>query len=150
MARDPGELYQVSPDAPELDDVPMLYYLDGFIDAGGAGRLLTAHLLSALEHTEVATFDVDSLLDYRSRRPVMTFAKDHWEQYDAPEISVSLLHDAEGTPFLVLNGPEPDHDWNLFTAAVLDLTSALRVRLAIGFHGIPMRSEEHTSELQSP
>jgi predicted ATP-grasp superfamily ATP-dependent carboligase len=138
VARDPGELYQVSPDAPELDDVPMLYYLDGFIDAGGAGRQLTAHLLSTLEHTEVATFDVDSLLDYRSRRPVMTFAKDHWEHYDAPEISVSLLHDSEGAPFLLLNGPEPDHDWNSFTTAVLDLTAALRVGVAIGFHGIPM------------
>ena len=33
--RDPGNLYQVSPDAPELDDVTMLYYFDGFIDAGG-------------------------------------------------------------------------------------------------------------------
>jgi len=138
VARDPGDLYQVSPDAPELDDVAMLYYLDGFIDAGGAGRLLTAHLLGALEHTEVARFDVDSLLDYRSRRPVMTFAKDHWEHYDAPEIAVSLLHDTAGTPFLLLNGPEPDHDWNSFTAAVLDLTAALRVRLAVGFHGIPM------------
>lgn len=138
MARDPGNLYQVSPDAPDLDDVAMLYYLDGFIDAGGAGRLLTAHLLSALEHTEVARFDVDSLLDFRSRRPVMTFAKDHWEHYDAPEITVSLLRDADGTPFLLLNGPEPDHDWNSFTAAVLDVAAALRVGLAAGFHGIPM------------
>ena len=146
MARDPGDLYQVSPDAPELDDVAMLYYLDGFIDAGGAGRLLTAHLLGALEHTEVARFDVDSLLDYRSRRPVMTFTKDHWEHYDAPEIAVSLLHDTAGTPFLLLNGPEPDHDWNSFTAAVLDLTAALRVRLAVGFHGIPMGAP-HTRPL---
>jgi len=135
---DPGDLYRVSPDAPELDDVTMLYYLDGFIDAGGAGRLLTAHLLGALEHTEVATFDVDSLIDYRSRRPVMTFTKDHWESYDAPELAVSLLHDTEGTPFLLLNGPEPDHNWKAFTDAVLALTAALRVRLAVGFHGIPM------------
>jgi predicted ATP-grasp superfamily ATP-dependent carboligase len=135
---DPGDLYRVSPDAPELDDVTMLYYLDGFIDAGGAGRLLTAHLLSTLDHTEVAAFDVDSLIDYRSRRPVMTFAKDHWESYDAPELVISLMHDTEGTPFLLLNGPEPDHDWNSFTAAVLGLTAALRVRLAVGFHGIPM------------
>lgn len=138
MARDPGDLYQVSPDAPELDDVPMLYYLDGFIDAGGAGRLLTAHLMGTLEHTEVARFDVDSLIDYRSRRPVMTFAKDHWEQYDEPEISVSLLHDDAGTPFLLLNGPEPDHDWNSFIAALLNLATTLRVKLAVGFHGIPM------------
>jgi predicted ATP-grasp superfamily ATP-dependent carboligase len=135
---DPGDLYRVSPDTPELDDVTMLYYLDGFIDAGGAGRLLTAHLLSTLDHTEVAAFDVDSLIDYRSRRPVMTFAKDHWESYDAPELVISLMHDTEGTPFLLLNGPEPDHDWNSFTAAVLGLTAALRVRLAVGFHGIPM------------
>ena len=138
MARDPGDLYRVSPGAPEFDDVVMLYYLDGFIDAGGAGRLLTAHLLSALEHTEIVTFDVDSLIDYRSRRPVMTFAKDHWEHYDAPEISVSVLHDAEGTPFLLLNGPEPDHDWNSFTGAVMAVATTLRVRLAVGFHGIPM------------
>ncbi len=146
MTGDPGDLYRVSPDAPELDDVTMLYYLDGFIDAGGAGRLLTAHLLGALEHTEVATFDVDSLLDYRSRRPVMTFAKDHWESYDAPELAVSLLHDTEGTPFLLLNGPEPDHDWKAFTDAVLALTAALRVRLAVGFHGIPMGAP-HTRPL---
>jgi predicted ATP-grasp superfamily ATP-dependent carboligase len=138
VAREPGDLYKVSPDAPELDDVPMLYYLDGFIDAGGAGRLLTAHLLGTLEHTEVARFDVDSLIDYRSRRPVMTFAKDHWEHYDDPEISVSLLHDEAGTPFLLLNGPEPDHDWNAFIAAVLSLSTTLKVKLAVGFHGIPM------------
>jgi predicted ATP-grasp superfamily ATP-dependent carboligase len=138
VARDPGDLYKVSPDAPELGEVPMLYYLDGFIDAGGAGRLLTAHLLGTLEHTEVARFDVDSLIDYRSRRPVMTFAKDHWEHYDAPEISVSLLHDETGTPFLLLNGPEPDHDWNAFIAALLSLSTTLKVQLAVGFHGIPM------------
>ncbi len=138
MARDPGDLYKVSPDAPELDGVPMLYYLDGFIDAGGAGRLLTAHLLGTLEHTEVARFDVDSLIDYRSRRPVMTFAKDHWEHYDAPEISISLLHDETGAPFLLLSGPEPDHDWNAFISALLSLSMTLKVELAVGFHGIPM------------
>jgi predicted ATP-grasp superfamily ATP-dependent carboligase len=143
---DPGDLYRVSPDAPELDDVTMLYYLDGFIDAGGAGRLLTTHLLSTLDHTEVAAFDVDSLIDYRSRRPVMTFAKDHWESYDAPELVISLMHDTEGTPFLLLNGPEPDHDWNSFTAALLGLTATLRVRLAVGFHGIPMGAP-HTRPL---
>ena len=138
MARDLGDLYRVSPHAPDLDDVVMLYHLDGFIDAGGAGRLLAAHLLGTLEHTEVARFDVDSLIDYRSRRPVMTFAKDRWESYDEPELVAWLMHDTAGTPFLLLDGPEPDHDWNSFTAAVLRLTTALKVRLAVGFHGIPM------------
>jgi proteasome assembly chaperone (PAC2) family protein len=138
VARDPGDLYRVSPDAPELDDVVMLYHLDGFIDAGGAGRLLASHLLGAVEHTEVARFDVDSLIDYRSRRPAMTFAKDRWEHYEEPELVAWLMEDTAGTRFLLLDGPEPDHDWNSFTAAVLGLATALRVRLAVGFHGIPM------------
>jgi predicted ATP-grasp superfamily ATP-dependent carboligase len=138
VARDPGDLYRVSSDAPELDDVVMLYHLEGFIDAGGAGRLLATHLLSVLEHTEVARFDVDSLIDYRSRRPVMTFAKDHWESYEEPELVAWLMHDSAGTPFLLLDGPEPDHDWNSFTTSVLDLGTALKVGLAVGFHGIPM------------
>ena len=139
MARDPADLYEVSPDAPERDDeLVMLYYLDGFIDAGGAGRLLAAHLLSSLEHEAVARFDVDALIDYRSRRPTMTFAKDHWEHYDAPELTVSLLRDTSGTPFLLLNGPEPDREWEAFTLAVRQLSAALGVRLAVSFHGIPM------------
>jgi predicted ATP-grasp superfamily ATP-dependent carboligase len=139
VARDPADLYEVGPDAPELDDeLVLLYYLDGFIDAGGAGRLLAAHLLSTLEHEEIARFDVDALIDYRSRRPTMTFTKDHWEQYEAPELTVSLMHDAAGTSFLLLNGPEPDREWEAFTLAVRQLSAALGVRLAISFHGIPM------------
>jgi predicted ATP-grasp superfamily ATP-dependent carboligase len=137
----------MSSDAPELaDELVMLYYLDGFIDAGGAGRLLTAHLLGTVEHEQIARFDVDSLLDYRSRRPTMTFTKDHWEHYDAPELAISLLRDIAGTPFLLLSGPEPDRQWEAFTAAVRQLSAALRVRLAVTFHGIPM-GVPHTRQL---
>jgi predicted ATP-grasp superfamily ATP-dependent carboligase len=138
VTRDPGGLYTVQPDAPALDDAVMLYYLDGFIDAGGAGRLLAAHLLATLDHTEVATFDIDELIDYRSRRPTMTFVKDHWESYETPELAVYLMHDTAGAPFLLLNGPEPDHLWEGFTSAVRALSLSLNVGLAVGFHGIPM------------
>jgi predicted ATP-grasp superfamily ATP-dependent carboligase len=147
VGRDPGDLYELSPAAPEPDgDLVMLYYLDGFIDAGSAGRLLATHLATSLEGHEVARFDVDALIDYRSRRPVMTFAKDHWEDYDAPELNVSLLRDSEGTPFLLLNGLEPDREWEAFTGAVQQLTIDLGVRLAVGFHGIPM-GVPHTRQL---
>ncbi|HLQ54575.1 MAG TPA: PAC2 family protein [Streptosporangiaceae bacterium] len=138
MARDPGSLYAVQPDAPELADIVLLYYLDGFIDAGGAGRLLATHLLGTLDHQEVAAFDVDALIDYRSRRPAMNFVKDHWESYEAPELAVYLMHDTADVPFLLLNGPEPDHMWDGFTSAVRAMSLSLGVRLAVGFHGIPM------------
>src|SRR5215475_13092522 len=124
----------------------MLYYLDGFIDAGSAGRLLATHLVSSLEHQEIAKFDVDALIDYRSRRPIMSYAKDHWEDYEAPELTVSLLRDSEGTQFLLLNGLEPDREWEAFTAAVRQLTARLGVRLSVSFHGIPM-GVPHTRQL---
>ena len=147
MARNPADLYEAGPAAPDADgNLVMLYYLDGFIDAGAAGRLLTTHLLTTLEHEQVARFDIDSLLDYRSRRPVMTFSKDHWDDYDAPELAVSLLHDTEGTPFLLLAGLEPDREWEAFTAAVMQLSADLRARLVVGFHGIPM-GVPHTRKL---
>jgi predicted ATP-grasp superfamily ATP-dependent carboligase len=146
VSDDPTDLYTVDPDVPELDDVVLLYYFDGFIDAGAAGRLLATHLLDTLEHREVARFDVDSLIDYRSRRPAMIFAKDHWEHYEAPSLAISLLHDSQGTPFLLLNGPEPDHQWDAFISAVRSVSAVLGTRLAVGFHGIPM-GIPHTRQL---
>ena len=68
MGRDPADLYEAEPGAPTPDrDLVMLYYLDGFIDAGAAGRLLSAHLLSSLEHEQIARFDIDSVRAVASR-----------------------------------------------------------------------------------
>jgi predicted ATP-grasp superfamily ATP-dependent carboligase len=138
MVRDAGDLYEVGPDAPDLGGAVLLHYLDGFIDAGAAGRLLTAHLLGSLEHEAVVTFDVDRLIDYRSRRPAMTFDKDHWEEYEAPDLAIHLVRDAAGTQFLLLTGPEPDHEWERFSRAVQSVTTQLGAELTVGFHGIPM------------
>ena len=135
---DAGNLYEVDPGAAKLDGAVLLNYLDGFIDAGAAGRLLTAHLLGSLDHEAVVTFDVDRLIDYRSRRPPMTFDKDHWESYEAPMIAIHQVRDSAGTPFLLLTGPEPDHEWERFINAVRTVSSELGAELVVGFHGIPM------------
>ena len=39
----------------------------------------------------VATFDADESHDYRGRRPAVSFARDHYEGYDAPRLVVRLL-----------------------------------------------------------
>jgi hypothetical protein len=137
MQRNPEELYELGPAAPDIADAPMLHYLEGFIDAGNAGRLLVEHLLSNFPHETVARFDADRLIDYRSRRPLMIYDNSHWESYEAPELALHLLRDQNERPFLLLTGPEPDHEWNLFTDAVLDLTGRLGAGLAISFLGIP-------------
>ncbi len=135
---DPSELYDLDPDRPDLSGVVLVQALDGFIDAGGARRLAAQHLLANLEHRVLVRFDHDQLYDYRARRPIMVFAKDHWESYDAPELAIHLVHDLDGAPFLLLAGPEPDVQWERFVAAVQQLCHTLGVRRSIGLNAIPM------------
>jgi len=116
----------------------LLVHLEGFMDAGAAGRLLTEHLLDAFEHTTVARFDTDRLLDYRSRRPLMTFDGGKWETYDAPELAVFKLADGAGKPFLLLTGLEPDHEWEAFVAATRSLAERIGAGPVITYFGVPM------------
>src|SRR3712207_6789205 len=138
VALDPEELYEVDSDVPDLTGAVLLHHFDGFMDAGSAGSALVEQLLTAYENRVIARFDVDGLLDYRARRPAMTFVQDHWEDYQTPELVVRLLHDQVGTPFLLLTGPEPDFRWETFVEAVRQLVDRWGVRLTIGVHGIPM------------
>ncbi len=138
MKLDPSGLYELTPDRPDLDGVVLVQALDGFLDAGGARKLAAQHLLDTLPSTVVARFDHDQLFDYRARRPVMVFARDHWESYDAPVLAIHLLRDEGGLPFLLLAGPEPDVQWERFIAAVEQICTLLGVRRSIGLNAIPM------------
>ncbi|MFC3501751.1 proteasome assembly chaperone family protein [Micromonospora krabiensis] len=135
---DPHELYELTDDLPDLGQPVLIQALTGFVDAGHASRLAREQLFSSLESRPIATFDVDQVFDYRSRRPVMTFMEDHWESYDAPKLELHLLHDDDETPFLLLTGPEPDLQWERFVAAVAGLASRLDVRVTVGLNSIPM------------
>jgi predicted ATP-grasp superfamily ATP-dependent carboligase len=132
------ELYTLAEGVPEMSGPVLVYHFDGFMDAGSAGRLLTEHLLTTFDPRTVATFDVDSLIDYRSRRPTMIFDTDRWVEYEAPELTVRVCEDALGVPFLLMSGPEPDLSWERFAAAVVSLAVRFGVRLTIGVNGIPM------------
>jgi hypothetical protein len=144
---DPQDLYAWDPKGLAVADVAlaqdtaglvMLYHFDGYIDAGDTGEQLVERLLGGLPGQTVARFDVDRLVDYRARRPVLTFERDRWTAYDQPKLEVNLLQDATGAPFLLLSGPEPDVEWERFAAAVRQIVERLGVRLSVNFHGIPM------------
>ena len=135
---DPHELYQLTDELPDLGQPVLIQALTGFVDAGNATRLSREHLRSVLDAQPVATFDIDQLLDYRSRRPIMIFEEDHWASYDEPRLELDLLRDDAGTPFLLLSGPEPDLQWERFVAAVIALIERLGVRLTVGLNAIPM------------
>ncbi|MFC0527041.1 proteasome assembly chaperone family protein [Phytohabitans kaempferiae] len=135
---DPHGLYELAEDVPELGRPVLVQALSGFVDAGNAVRLAREHLLKTLESRSVATFDIDQLLDYRSRRPPMIFIEDHWESYEAPKLELHLLHDDAGTPFLLLTGPEPDLQWERLVAALTAVVERFGVRLTVGLNAIPM------------
>jgi len=116
----------------------MIHALEGFSDAGHAIRLSARYLRDALDSELVASFAIDELLDYRSRRPLMTFKTDHFTHYDDPELSLYAMHDSVGTPFLLLAGMEPDLKWERFITAVRLLAERLGVRQTIGLGTIPM------------
>ncbi|MEV1289780.1 PAC2 family protein [Micromonospora sp. NPDC049679] len=135
---DPHELYELTDDLPDLGQPVLIQALTGFVDAGSASRIAREHLLANLPARTIATFDLDQLLDYRSRRPTMMFMEDHWADYEEPRLELHLLHDDAGVPFLLLSGPEPDLQWERFTAAVTALIQRLNVRLTVGLNAIPM------------
>lgn len=142
---DPREIYDVDVDVAERVHAaarrgagPVLVHaLQGFVDAGHAGQIAVDHLGSTGPSRRLVTFDVDQLVDYRSRRPVMTFDAG-WTQYDAPELVVDLHEDAQGVPFLLLHGVEPDVQWERWVAAVRQVVDRFDVPLVVGLHGIPM------------
>lgn len=124
----------------------LMHSLRGFIDAGRAGALVADHILSHGEPVRVASFDIDALLDYRSRRPEMTFAINEWTDYDEPHLELDMVEDRNGTAFLFLHGFEPDIRWEAYIAAVRDIVERLGAGLTLGAHGIPMAAP-HTRPL---
>ncbi len=136
--RDPADLYELHPGFDDIAGPVMLVCLDGFVDAGQAGGQTAEWLFDQFTAEEVATFDTDRLVNYRDRRPPMTFLENTWIDYKAPKLALYRMRDAENTPFLVLHGPEPDREWELFVAAVQELVERFSVSLAISVNGVPM------------
>jgi len=114
----------------------LVHAFTGFLDAGGS-TAMAARLLQSREHRLLATFDVDQVLDYRARRPVLTFVADHFAAVDMPQIALYEVSDDEGTPFLLLAGPEPDYQWQRFAEAVLEMVRQTGTRLTVGLSAIP-------------
>ena len=139
----PDRMYELEFPGPQLAASDgrgpvLIHALEGFSDAGHAIRLAAEHLKNSLDTELVASFAIDDLLDYRSRRPIMTFKTDHFTHYQDPELNLYALRDSVGTPFLLLAGLEPDLQWERFITAVRLLSERLGVRRTIGLGAIPM------------
>jgi len=66
------------------------------------------------------------------------FDRDRFSSYADPTLLLHRVIDAEGQPFLVLNGHEPDYQWERLIGAIQQLNQRLGVTLTVSIHGIPM------------
>ncbi len=138
---DPESLYALNEqliDAEDLRGANLLMSFTGFSDAGHVVTQIAAELGEELSGDPDAVFDIDQLIDYRSRRPRITFTEDHLSDYKAPSLVLYRMVDALGTPFLHLTGNEPDLQWERFSLAVLGLVERFDVNLVAWVHSVPM------------
>ncbi|GAB3249861.1 PAC2 family protein [Arthrobacter pigmenti] len=125
-------------DSEGLTGLNMLMGFTGYADAGQVTTQIGEELLDRLDHELVATFDADQLIDYRSRRPHITFIEDHFADYQPPRLELYRLYDSLRQPFLLLTGFEPDFQWERFASAVIALVRRLDVNLVTWVHSMPM------------
>ncbi len=122
---------------PELERPVLVMAPEGWIDAGLGGGAALGTLLTAIETTVVANFDIDELLDHRARRPTARITDGVYEDLSWPEIELRAGHDAAGNAVLVLVGPEPDHQWRAYAAAVAEVAELFGVRMLVGMGAFP-------------
>lgn len=123
--------------SPEGKGPMLIHALDGFLGAGSAARLAADQLRSG--HGElIHEFDLDSMFDYRARRPMIAFREDHYAEYDDPTLQIILEHDNNGMPYFLMAGPEPDFHWEQFIAEVHDVIEEHDVPLTLGLGAVPM------------
>jgi proteasome assembly chaperone (PAC2) family protein len=129
-------LYEIIEDL-ELDAPVAVLALDGWIDAGGGAQRAREALLGSLETTTVATFDTDTLLDFRSRRPSMHLDAGVLTGLTWPSIELRAATDFDGNDLLFLVGAEPDHQWPSFCGDVADLLVRYDARMVVGLGAYP-------------
>ncbi len=115
----------------------MLGAISGFTDAGGSVSQINSHIFANLDATLVVRFNNDDLLDYRSRRPVVYFEKDHLETFEPPILGIYLVKDDIGQPFLFLDGYEPDFKWEAFAEAIEQVIDLFAISEFVWVHSIP-------------
>jgi predicted ATP-grasp superfamily ATP-dependent carboligase len=115
----------------------MVALLTGFSDSGATVQQLSEHLFANLDNQVLIKFDNDELLDYRSRRPILYFEKDHIDSYEPANLAIYLMKDEADQPFLLLEGYEPDMKWESFANSVVEIAQRHEVSSFTWVHAIP-------------
>jgi hypothetical protein len=122
---------------PALHQPVLVVQLTGWIDASGAANAAMEHITRVTDAKELLTFDGDTFIDYRARRPVMELREGVNTRivWGAPGLRVGT--DSKGKDVLLLSGPEPDTAWRFFARTVGELATELGVTKMIALGAYP-------------
>lgn len=148
---DQRDMYELEYPAPAVEDgassgPTLIVAMQGYADAGHAVEGAAGHLKDALDSRTLATFNNDELIDYRSRRPMVTLSQHEISDVDDIDLDIRVLRDSKGESFLLLSGPEPDLRWEAFSKSVADLVDRFNVDKTICLYAAPMGAP-HTRPL---
>ena len=127
-------LYKLRRNLPELKEPAVVVALDGWVDAGSAATSAAATL--AQGGRTVATFDADSIFDYRARRPTLEIVHGKPRGLEWPELTLRSTRAGE-KDLLVLTGAEPDYRWRELQIDIVTLAQRLEVSEWISLGAIP-------------
>jgi hypothetical protein len=129
----PYELHE----EPQLHEPVLVTMLLGWIDAGAAAAGAMSVLETELAARPVATFDADTFIDYRARRPTLQLREGVNTELIWPETRLLVGRDTVGHDVLLLSGHEPDANWHLFSDAASKLAIDLGTRMMVGLGAYP-------------
>ncbi len=122
---------------PTLVAPVMVVMLTGWIDASAAAAAAMAAIEDESDAATIVTFDGDTFVDYRARRPTMELREGVNTRLAWPDIELKAGHDLDGNDVLMLTGPEPDMAWRRFGAEVAGLATRLGVRRMVALGSYP-------------
>lgn len=132
-----GLPFTVHGSLPELHDTTLLVMLTGWIDASAAAANAMETCVSQLTPTLLVTFDADTFIDYRARRPTMELREGVNTSITWSTPQLHIAHDSRGNDVALLIGPEPDTGWRLFARTIAGLSAQLNVSTMIGLGAYP-------------
>ena len=122
---------------PQLDAPIFVVMLTGWIDAAGAAASAMEAIETEAEASPIATFDDDTYIDFRARRPTMELREGLNTVLQWSRINLSVGRDLAGHDLLLLTGPEPDMRWHRFSTVVADVAESLGVSRMIALGAYP-------------
>ncbi|MFN2590264.1 MAG: PAC2 family protein, partial [Actinomycetota bacterium] len=126
-------LYEVRPHD-SLTAPALVAALDGWVDAGSCGTQAAEYV--ARDGEVLVEFDVDALVDFRARRPILDIEGGRLTEFHWPRLTVRRVR-FDLRDVLVLTGPEPDYRWKHFRRDLVELARELAVVESVSLGAIP-------------